>query len=301
MSWLETYRGTVFAWEVDSVEHFTVAYYFDRFEDATLLLLSAMGHGPDYITREGRGCVTTDCYVRYTRELRKGDAMYIQSGVIAADEAGVTLGHKLFDSADGALCSTVEQRTVHMDLQSRAPAPLTAAQRARTAAFRVAWDGPAREHRPQPRGVEGFVEAARDTVKPCEMSVYGQSGLSFYIHRFSAAGANCFSAWGMTPAYQREERRGLSTFEFQLAIHGPLRTGDRVEVKSGLLHLGNTSIRVFHKMFVHGALVASLDQLGVHLDIDARRPARLPDALRDKARAMMAPSDPGPERGTPDR
>jgi acyl-CoA thioesterase FadM len=294
MSWLETYRGTVFAWEVDAVEHFTVAYYFDRFEDATLLLLSATGHGPDYISREGRGCVTTGCYVRYTRELRKGDAMYIRSGVIAADAYGVTLGHKLFDSADGAVCSTVEQRTVHMDLQSWVPAPLTPAQHARFDAFRVVWDGPARERRPQPRGIEGFVDAARDTVKPREMSVYGQSGLSFYIHRFSAAGANCFSAWGMTPAYQRQEHRGLSTFEFQLAVHGPLRTGDRVEVKSGLLHLGTTSIRLFHKMFVQGALVASLDQLGVHLDTDARRPTRLPDALRDTARGMIAPSDCGP-------
>ncbi|MBI1845624.1 MAG: acyl-ACP thioesterase [Candidatus Rokubacteria bacterium] len=290
MAWLETYRGTVFAWEVDAVEHFTVAYYFDRFEDATILLLAALGLGPEYMAREGRGCVTTECFVRYTRELRKGDVMYVQSGIVAADAQGLTLGHKLFDSADGALCSTVEQRAVHVDLKTCTPIPLAAELRCRADDFRVPWDGPARERRPQPRGVEGFVEAARDTVKAREMSVFGQSALSCYIHRFSAAGANCFSSWGMTPAYMREEHRGMSTFEFQLAIHGPLRTGDRVEVKSGLLHLGNTSIRVFHKMFVEGALVASLDQLGVHLDMDARRPGRIPEALR--AKAVIAPTDP---------
>ena len=32
--WLETYRGTVFRWEVDHNDHFTVAYYFARIADA---------------------------------------------------------------------------------------------------------------------------------------------------------------------------------------------------------------------------------------------------------------------------
>jgi len=32
--WLETYRGTVFRWEVDHNDHFTVAYYFGRIADA---------------------------------------------------------------------------------------------------------------------------------------------------------------------------------------------------------------------------------------------------------------------------
>jgi acyl-CoA thioesterase FadM len=39
-----------------------------------------------------------------------------------------------------------------------------------------------------------------------------------------------------------------------------------------------------------GALVATLDQLGVHLDMDARRPTALPTALRDRARALVVAS-----------
>ena len=41
--WLETYRGTVFRWEVDHNDHFTVAYYFARVADAGLGLLAALG------------------------------------------------------------------------------------------------------------------------------------------------------------------------------------------------------------------------------------------------------------------
>ncbi len=31
----ETFRGDVSPWEVDSTEHFTVAYYYEKFEAAT--------------------------------------------------------------------------------------------------------------------------------------------------------------------------------------------------------------------------------------------------------------------------
>ena len=45
MGWIETYRGTVYRWELDNVDHFTVAFYFQRFADATAWLLK---HGAEY-------------------------------------------------------------------------------------------------------------------------------------------------------------------------------------------------------------------------------------------------------------
>ena len=136
---------------------------------------------------------------------------------------------------------------------------------------------------------DGFLDSARDTVKPWEIDVFGQSAFSFYIHRFSAGGIQAFAQFGMTPAYMREQRRGMSTFEFQLEFLGELHAGDSVHVKTALLHLGNSSIRVLHRMFNGrtGGLVASLDQFGVHLDVDARRPTAFPDALRERARAIL--------------
>jgi len=90
----------------------------------------------------------------------------------------------------------------------------------------------------------------------------------------------------------RDERRGFSTFEFQLALPGRLGPGDPVLVKSGLLHVGRSSLRLFHAMVNarSGELCATLDQLGVHFDQDARRPTPLPDALREKAKAILVPT-----------
>jgi len=288
---IETCRGSVTAWEVDHVGHFTVAYYHQRIEDAGFVLLEALALGPTYVRSKGRGCPTTDCLVRYQKELRGGDIYHVRSGVLAIEDAALVLGHKLFDSASGVLCTTVEQRVAHVGLAAGEPIPLPAASRRAAETHRVEWKEPPRERRPRPQGDQGFIDGALDTVKPSEMGLLGRSALQHYIHRFSASGGHLMAAFGMSPAYMRDQQRGLSTFEFQLAIAGPLRSGDIVRVQSALVHIGNTSLRLVHRMTNArtGEPLATLEQSGVHLDREARRPAPLPDALRAKALAMLAP------------
>jgi acyl-CoA thioester hydrolase len=273
--WLETYRGTVFRWEVDHNDHLTVAYYFARIADAGAGLLGAVGLAP-------AAARTADCFVRYQRELRVGDIMHMASGVIAVEPDALVLGHKLFDSGAGDLCTTVEQRV-------RLVEPVAEATGRAVEARRVDWDGPARERRPRPGGLAGFVESARDTVKPAEVDLSGGAALSHYIHRFSAANGHAIAAFGMTPAYMRAEHRGFSTFEFQLELGRPLRPGDGVRVRSGVRHVGNSSLRLLHVMTREPGdeVVATLEQSGVHFDQDARRPSPLPDALRARARALL--------------
>src|SRR5687767_11582499 len=142
MSWIETYRGTVHRWEADNVEHFTVAYYFARLEDATLALVEALGLGDDALGG-GRAVAMSRCRVRYLRELRVGDILHIESGVLRADDGGFTFAHRVFDTGDGALCTTVEERSVVVDAATRAPARLSSAETERVLSHRVEWDEPA--------------------------------------------------------------------------------------------------------------------------------------------------------------
>lgn len=290
--WLETYRGSVFREDIDHNDHFTVASYFACFADAALALLGTLDLGAGYAAREGRGCPTDDCYVRYRRELVAGDLLHVTSGVLAVEADALVLGHRLFESASGELCTTVEQRVRHVDLTTGAPVPLPSAPRQAAEARRVAWDGPPRERRPRPTGLAGFRDSARDTVKPWELDVFGRCALSALIHRFSAANGHAIAAFGLTPAYLREQRRGFSTFEFQAAFPGALHAGDAVVVRSALVHVGQSSLRLLHRMAhaVTGAPVAELEQFGVHLDRDTRRPTPLPDALRARAGAVLVPA-----------
>ena len=290
--WIDSCRGSVPAWEVDHVGHFTVAYYHQRIEDAGLIVLETLGLGPRYALSEGRGCATTDCHVRYLHELRGGDIYHVQSGVLAVEDDALVLAHRLLDSASGTLCTTVRQRVAHLELATDKAIPLGAAARSVALAHQVQWEEPAPERRPRPKGDAGFVDGTLDTVKPSELNVLGRAGRSHYIHRFSASGGHVMSAFGMSPAYMRDEVRGLSTFEFQLAITGALRAGDVVRVQSALAHVGNSSLRLFHRMLNarSGEPLATLEQSGVHLDREARRPTPLPEALRAKARTLLAPT-----------
>jgi acyl-CoA thioesterase FadM len=279
MDWLETYRGTVYRWEVDNVEHFTVAFYFERFEDATAALLDALGL-PDSAGE------VAECRARYLRELRVGDIMHVRSGVLGADGEALVVAHELVESAGGEVCTTLEQRVAVRDPGRRAAAAIR---------HRVSWSTPPDPPRPGPAAApapeddRGFVDAVRDTVKPWELDRRGRADWPAQIHRFSAANAQVIAAFGMTPVYMRDQRRGFSTFDFKLRFVAPAGVGDRLLVRSGLLHVGGSSIRLFHRLTnaASGALVATLEQSGVHLDLDARRPTALPDEMRERARGLL--------------
>ena len=130
---------------------------------------------------------------------------------------------------------------------------------------------------------------ARDAVKPSEVDPRGRLALSAAVHRFSAANGHVLAAFGITPRYMRQQNRGFSTFEFQLGFESGVRVGDPLLVKSALTHVGNSSMRILHVMsdLRSGERVATLEQSGVHLDLDARRPAPLPAPLRAAALKLL--------------
>ncbi len=274
--WRETYRGVVAAWECDAFAHLTIAYYFARIEDASVAALDELPGS--------RGARTDGLYVRYLKEFRAADLMHAVSAPIAFDGATLTLGHKIFDSASGELATTAEQRVT---LASLSPPDRTA-----LAARLVAWDGPAREQRTAPGGDEPFVPSGRRVVQPWEIGSDGMLSWQHLVHHFSGAGLHACRAAGMTPKYLRDNRRGYSTFELDLVIDTLPRAGDRIAVSSGILQVGKSSIRFLHRMVDArtGKRLASMGQFGVHFDLEARRPAPLPDALREAALALV-PND----------
>jgi acyl-CoA thioesterase FadM len=269
--WIETYRGVVFRWEVDANDHMTVAYYLQRFGDSSLKILHALGLGP---------AATLDCFIHYRHELRVNDLLHVESAVIGVEPDALVLGHRLLETAEGALCTTVEQRLA---------VALTPEQRRAAEAHRAAWDGPRREVRPRPAGLAGFTDSARDTVKASEVDALGQLDPSAAVHRFSAANGHVLAAFGLSPRYMRENQRGFSTFEFQLAFEAGVRAGDPLRVQSALTHVGNSSMRILHVMTneATGARVSTLEQSGVQLDLDARRPAPLSPELRARATTLL--------------
>ena len=280
--WLETYRGMVYRWEVDNVDHFTVAFYFSRFEDATLALLHTVGLDPD-------AAVTVECNVRYRRELRVADILHLRTGVVAAGDDGLDVVHEMVDSGDDTVCTIAEQRIVPVDRASRKRRSLTLPERQSALTRRVEPPPPDGATLAHPESDAGFVDTAADSIKPAEVNTLGEAGLAAYIHRYASANSQLIGAFGLTPEYCRREHRGFSTFDFKFRLLGTLRAGDLVRVRTGLLHVGNSSMRMLHRLTNGrtGELVSTLEQGGVNLDLDARRPSPLLPEMRERALKLL--------------
>jgi acyl-CoA thioesterase FadM len=277
--WTETWRGIVSPWECDTTEHFTIAYYFDRLADAASIMAGSLGLA-GLSQSAGRRFD-----VRFVRELRAGASFHILSAPIALDAASLRLGHQFVDSANGEVTAWVEE-TLGL-VAARMPGETDDAIGRRL----LPWPGPAVERRSEPSTFEGFIPTACDRVKPMDLGPEGDFALAAFVHRFTAGCVQALAAIGATASYLETERRGYSTFELALQVTGLPRLGSVVLVETGIVHLGNSSIRLVHRMRdpADGSEFARLGQFGVQLDLDTRRPAALAEALRAAAARLLIP------------
>jgi acyl-CoA thioesterase FadM len=282
-NWTETYRGAVPPWQCDVTEHFTVGYYFDRLEEAGANLGDVLGLGD--LGR--RGDVPRRIDARFARELRAGTSFHVESAALGVGgdggDGGLRLGHRFVDSTSGEVVTWFEE---DWDLSA---APLTALQRGTIEGWLGAWNGPAAETRAEPASTAGFIPTARGRVKPGDIDAAGHFALGAIVLRFSNASGQLGAAIGMDSAFMQQQRRGFSTFELILQVSGVLRLDMPYLVETGIGHLGSSSLRMIHRMTDArtGGEVARLSQFGVNLDLDARRPARWPDAIRERAAALV--------------
>ena len=277
--WIETFRGTVPPWQCDITEHFTIAYYFDRLEDAEANIAAELGLGE--LLRAGGIARRFD--VRFARELRAGSSFHIASAPTGIDDA-LRLGHRFIDSF-------TDETVTWIGESWELSAPLPAIEREAIGRRLASWEGPAAEVRPEPKSYDRFVASARGRVKPSDLDAFGRFGLAAIVHRFTDACLQAGAAIGMTAEWLHANRRGFSTFELALRITGELCLDEPYLIETGIAHLGKSSVRFIHRMTdpVTGREIARLGQYGVNLDLDARRPAKLPDELRDRAAALVVP------------
>jgi acyl-CoA thioesterase FadM len=277
--WIETYRGAVPPWQCDVTEHFTVAYYFDRLEEATATLAEELGLSDVLRT----GGFPRGINARFVSELRAGASFHVESAALGVDANGLRLGHRFLDSSKRQAVTWFEE---HWDLSA---APLSPEKCRDLAPWLATWDGPVIEPKPEPAGTEGFIPTARGRVKPVDLDADGRFAVGSIVHRFSNASGQFGAAIGFDATFMERNRRGFSTFELALKISAPLRLDEPYLVRTGIGHLGNSSLRMIHRMTNprNGAAIASLGQFGVNLDLDARRPAGWPEDIRNRAAALV--------------
>ena len=290
--YFETYRGGVMPWHCDMVEHMTIAAYFERLGDAYVSFTERMGLGSDYRKNDRRAFAAVRSFVGLHRELRSGDVLHMEGGVVGTEGKILKLCNNIINSATGDKVSTFESHAIHLDLDARRAAVISDTTMEKLDAHKVEWESPVVD-RWYPESTDGFATTLRDSVKMWELDVLEHMSAHFYIQRFSLACMQAMAMTGMTPHYNRDNRRGMSTFELDVRYLKELNGGDTVTIKSAVTDIGNSSIRYVHSMIneASGEVVATMSQYGAFLDMDARKSTPMPDDIREKATALLVTPD----------
>ncbi len=138
MHLLDTYRGTVYPWHCDHMNHMNVMYYVGKFDEATWNLMSHIGMNAAFLRKHHRGMAAVDQRISYQRELHAGDTVAIRTGVVSVGEKKIIFFHEMRDADKDEISAITLLTGVHLDTRSRKTCPLPEA----TARRRANWSSP---------------------------------------------------------------------------------------------------------------------------------------------------------------
>ncbi|EFF75609.1 thioesterase family protein [Achromobacter piechaudii] len=110
------------AW-IDAYGHLNAAHYVGIFDRVGFELLSQVGVGLDYTEATRCGIYTMNVHVAYLREVLEGDPLALRVRVLEADDKRLLCLMELTQTRDGYLAATMEQLSLHVDLNTRRVKP----------------------------------------------------------------------------------------------------------------------------------------------------------------------------------
>jgi acyl-CoA thioester hydrolase len=129
----------------------------------------------------------------------------------------------------------------------------------------------------------------RGVVNLSHLDHMGHMNVQHYVGMFDHATWVLFATIGLDADWFREQHCGTAALEQNIQYKRELRAGDVIEIRSGILELGNKTIRLVHEMrhAVGGWIAARTTILGCYFDTVARKSVPLPDHVREKAQKLL--------------
>ena len=123
--WVNTFKGAVLASEYDSTSHMNSQIYVARFDQATWLLLRAIGITPASVKQQNLRVAIVRQNYQFLEELRGGELVEIKSGFLAVGEKYFRFLHQMFDADGGRMIATCDSVVVRASLETGKSVPLT--------------------------------------------------------------------------------------------------------------------------------------------------------------------------------
>ena len=128
-----------------------------------------------------------------------------------------------------------------------------------------------------------------ETVRPEWIDYNGHMNVAYYVMAFDHATDGLFDLLGIGAEYCRREGRSVFAVEQHVAYKRELHEGERLVVSSQLLGFDDKRLHFFQRMASEGDshLAATMESLGLHVDMAARRAAQFPAAARTQLAQLM--------------
>ncbi|HUW39070.1 MAG TPA: thioesterase family protein [Rhodocyclaceae bacterium] len=134
-----------------------------------------------------------------------------------------------------------------------------------------------------------LLDTYRGAVYPWHCDHMAHMNVMWYVGKFDEATWNLFAHLGVTPAWLRDEQRGMAAVDQRISYRRELHAGDVVVVRSGILEVAEKKISFVHEM--RNAVTAEISAItlltGVHIDTGTRKSTALPVELATRARELI--------------
>lgn len=108
---------------IDFNGHMNVAYYLYAFDRCVDDMFNRLGIGPDQIEETGCSAFTLEVHINYLSEVVEGDLLRVTGRLLDYDEKRFHAYFEMYHAAEDRIVAAMEQVGVHVDLQTRKPAP----------------------------------------------------------------------------------------------------------------------------------------------------------------------------------
>jgi acyl-CoA thioester hydrolase len=285
---LETYRGEALAWEADELGHMNMRYYFARSGQARTFFFAHLHLAYAYKAQAFSTVIVQNHYIKYIKELRPGQGMIVETGVIEIGETDLKLIHVISGVGSG-VAATIIEHVSHISRRTQKPFPWP--ERVRRAAAAYAVELPAQA---APRNIDPLEPLTNPSMKAADaldLPIIGRGAFQpdecdafGFVRPFDLIGRTSDSVQHLTAAwpdldYISADAMSGALLEARIIHRNRPKAGDCFVFRSGLRSI-NTHTREFcHWILdpVSGKCWASFVGVACRFNMDTRRLVKISD------------------------
>lgn len=305
---LVTYQGEALSWEADDLGHMNMRYYFERAEQARSVFMAHLGLADTAKRGAMSTVIPTRLHIKYLKELRPGQAIIVQSGILAMDEDTMQILHVL--SSYGKASASITETISHISTRTQNPFPWNRKTKASAKAHMCSAPDFA-----VPRNLDPALNLTAPDITRAE--TYGLSPISVgrfkneecdsagfvqthvFIGRVSDGAQTVKTVWDDVEFGVDGRYSGAMLEAIIVPYNRPL-AGDIYKVSSGLVEANPYTRTVLHWMYdpVSGAPYAALVGCACRFDLQERRLVKSDEKTMAMLRAGLTKAAPDYARGS---